>query len=206
MAMQDYDLRIPPELAIDDEPFSDLDYDKYAHVADPDSAVAKFVVDSDGLAEWAMAHVAELDARLEAATAQRDAYHERINAWYERDTASLSTKREFFAMHLRQYLRALREADPDVKSVKLPSGAVVSRVSGPRMTVTNEAEAIAYLKTAFTVEQLDEPIKVTEKVLVSKLAGLVKIDDGRAVDAESGVVVPGMGVEPRGVTYDVKPA
>lgn len=195
MAQQYEDLPpLPPELAIAEEPFTDDEFERRSE------RVVGFQIDSIDVAEWAMAKHAALNAELDVANRRRIGYIERIEAWFARDANRLHANIDFFSMHLKAYMRDRRDADGRTKSIDFPSGRLTSHGSQPRVTVTNDDAVVAWLEQ----QGLDEAVKVTKKPLVSALTGRVVVRDGRAVDAKTGEIVPGMGVLPGTVTYDVK--
>lgn len=204
MLAQHDGLPIPPELAIEgDEPFTTDDLDFHAAGGHSVERVDKFVVTNDDLAEWALAKLAEAQQELVDATLRRDAYVERIDAWYGRDVERLTPRVAFFKGRLTAYMRSLREADAHRKSLSLPSGRLTSTGRKPRVTIVNDDALLEYVKQNWSPEDAAAVIKTVETVLVSKLADRVVVADGRAVDKATGEIVPGMGVDPGGVDYGV---
>lgn len=173
--------RIPPELAAEDEPFSIDTLDAYNDDADPEKVpairqVAGFTITDEGLAEWCMAHVAEIDAGLALADEQHQAYLARINRHHEATVKRLTQRRQFFEAHLVQFARAFRERDPKRnKTLNLPSGQVKSTESRPAATVRDDEAVAEWLATKLDGDALDEAVKVTTKVYVGPFRKLVKI-------------------------------
>lgn len=145
--MTDLPVTLPPRFAVDDEPFPVQLIDRLgtdgalAALADADlppelAPLARFRIDSDDLAEWAMAHVAEVAANRAQIVAQRDAYVERVERWCAEMTARLDKRAEFFDAHLIDYAARRRAEDPkNNKTLRLPSGVVKSTEAQPKPDV-----------------------------------------------------------------------
>lgn len=172
---------IPPELAIDDEPFTleQLDAELHSH-GDPDAAAAhtveRWTITDAGAAEWAMAHVAAIDANLAELAEQHAAYLERIERWHKAAASKLDQRRGFFAAHLERYAAEHRARDPKRnKTLSLPSGKVSSTETHPKVAIADEATLIAWARDHMTDEDLAEVVKVTESAKVMELRKRVQI-------------------------------
>lgn len=165
------DDRIPPDLAVDEEPFTLDRLD--VHMDDPVALapeVAAFQIDSDDLAEWAMAHVAEIDAGLRLLEEQTEARLARIRRHSEAASSRLLRRREFFEAHLVAYAREFRSRDPKRnKTLSLPSGRVSSVESQAEVTVRDDEAVAAWARSTLPDDLIAQVVKVTTKVLVPQL-------------------------------------
>ena len=167
---------IPPELAIDDPPFDVEEVDTF--IVSPETSPARgFVIDSDDYAEWAMAHVAQIDADIEQTAELAKARLARIRRWEKEELDRLRGRREFFASRLIDYAAEIRARDRKRATINLPSGKISSSDVKPKVTVADE-EALA----EWAREHLPEDaVKVTTKVYVGPLrkhTRIVKEDAG----------------------------
>ncbi len=121
-------------------------------------------IDGTGSAAWAMAHVINSGAQLEALTAQAVEWYGRIDAWLVHESAPPRATAAFFAAHLERFALDTREADPRKKSVTLPGGKVQTREAKPRAVVIDEAEALAW-----AAKNAPEAIQTTEKLRLEAL-------------------------------------
>lgn len=187
MALHD-DL-IPPELTVDSEPFDpgELDailagyddadmallFDSWADDNPDDyvperAAVMRWTITDDDLAEWAMAHVAQIDAGLEQLAEQKRERIARINRWHDAATRRLTQRRGFFAHHLTQYAAAFRARDPKRnKTLHLTNGVVSSSEAQPKVVVGNATTIIRWAVEHMTTDDLLAIVK--NDVLVSEL-------------------------------------
>lgn len=183
---------IPPELALDSEPF-DLDQldraigddlpvpDVLASWAGDDpgdyqpstAAVMRWTPRDDADAEWCMTHVAAIDAGLELLTEQTAAYYDRIRRHHTAAEARLTRRRQFFEAHLILYGAEHRARDPKRnKTLRLPSGEVKSVERKPTVDVADEATVIEWAKRVLPEDAYPAVVKhvpATEKLMVGEL-------------------------------------
>lgn len=176
---------IPPELAIEGpEPFTLEQLDRYtdnvpeARAAADDAAelaeVERWTITDDGAAEWAMAHVAAIDANLAELKEQRQAYLDRINRWHSAAVVRLGGRRGFFAAHLERYADQFRARDPKRnKTLHLPSGQVKSSDKQPKVAVLNAQTLVDWALDNMTPEDVAAVVKM--EPLVSELRKRTKI-------------------------------
>lgn len=171
---------IPPELALDGpEPFTLDHLDDVVdllpegspvpeHLCDVLELVDRWTITDDGAAEWAMAHVAAIDANKAALDEQRKAYVERIDRWHRDAVRRLTSRRGYFAGHLERYAAAFRARDPKRnKSLHLPSGTVKSTEAQPKVAVANADRLVQWALDNMTDEDMRAVIKM--EPLVSEL-------------------------------------
>lgn len=210
---------IPPELGPHSmRPLSDEAIDLGAALVNDDAVVLafaagdedlapqleearRFAVDNNRSAEWCMRHVRTIDAHLANHQAQRQAWLDEIAEWYDTVTSQLAARRSFFAHHLITYAIDQRVADPDAKTLQLPSGKVATTekkpvvdlpdTEGAAAKAAQDAKVIEWLRDTFPAEVLEamEPIKVTEAVLKTGLRKLVVIWELVAVFDENDVEI-----------------
>lgn len=183
---------IPPALAIDgDEPFPVQMIDLIdTHEDMPEvAAVHAWSIEDDGAAEWAMAHVAQIQANIDAVNAQAAAYRERIERWHDAMTARLRKRSEFFETHLIAYADAFRARDPKRnKTLHLPSGTVSSTESRPAVIVTDDTAAAEWAQR-LPDEVRDAVVQTTTKVMVVPFRQHVHVGEkiiGYRADLECG--------------------
>jgi hypothetical protein len=166
--------------------------------------VARFAVDDDGDAEWALRTLAAIKREGDEVADQASSWISEIERWRDARMKPLEARTAFFEMHLKGYMRRVREANPKTASLLLPAGRLSSHRTGPKPVVTDEAKLIAWAeedeaRAGFVRKQ------TTVDVLVSTVRALVKVtDDGTVVAKEDGSPVPGLALAPEKTTYDVE--
>lgn len=179
-----------------------------------EAGVARWEVEDDDAAEWAMRKLANARHVIEQAGAQADQWRAPIDAWEEVATASARRTAEFMEGRLAAYmLRRREETDHAVKSIPLPSGALTSKgATTAKVQVDDDVKLAAALREHLTEAELAEVVAVTEstKVYVTPLRNLVKIvehDDGtRSVMlTDAGVWLPGVSIEDPTIQPTVTP-
>lgn len=177
--------QIPPELAIEGpEPFTLEQLDRFtdyppglpagAEDARLFSEVERWEITDDGSAEWAMAHVAAIDANLAELKEQRQAYIARIDRWHTAAVLRLGGRRGFFAGHLERYAAAWRARDPKRnKTLHTASGVVKSTESQPKVAILNEQQLVQWALENMSDEDVAAVVKM--EPLVSELRKRTKI-------------------------------
>lgn len=203
MALTDpSDVPIPAELAVDEEPFdpalvddfTDLSIDTLDDVTDGDrlAPIARFRIDDDGTAEWAMRHVAELDGELAVIAAQDAAWKAKIEDWRHRVSKHAEGRRRFFVAHLEDYQRRRREENPKAKTLALPSGKVTSTTTGGNAKVIDTDQVVAWFEEKFP-DHVGDVVKVEESIKVAEFRKVVRVVDRQIGRAFEGVLSCGHG-------------
>lgn len=143
-----------------------------------------------GAADWAM-------RKLVAAQTARAAYLAQAAEW-QRIAEAFNHTIDFFTDRLAEWGIAQRDVI-DMKTIKLPTGSIATRENKPRVVVDNADVLLEWART-----NAPDAIKIVESVLISKLPTAIA-NDGTVVDPESGEIIPGVGVDPGGITATVKP-
>lgn len=185
-------------------------------------------IEDDGGAEWAMAVLAEAEADIAAVLAHVEAVKRRAEEWADRVVnerrhgdggrvlPSLLESRRIMVAHLEWYGRRQR-ADADRATVDLISGAVRTRASnkGGAVVIEDQELVVEWAKGV-----APELVRVKEDVLVSELRKYVTTTKGGKLrlqapagdddepDPRPAVVldaIPGVAIEPEGLTVTVAP-
>lgn len=122
-------LPMPPELAIDEEPFSEADLTD--HLARPEAEtstlpLARWTIEDDGAAEWALRHLAAAQSSLTEVRDQADIWRSQIDRWEDDQAGRHQGRIAFFVGHLEDFARRRRAENPRAKTLRLPSGEVRS--------------------------------------------------------------------------------
>lgn len=175
---------------------------------DTDEARSGFRIDNDGLAGWALRKHADALRRASMIDAQVQTEVDRVQEWGLRSRSAPVGDAAFFEAALIDYYRRLQGDDPEFPNTyKLPQGNIKRAKNPDRVTVTDEAQFVAWAET-------HAPDAVARKPLVSVLkgTGFRRVIDkaeglaGHVVDAETGEVVPGVAAVQGGTRYEVRPA
>jgi hypothetical protein len=199
-------MSLPAFLAVESEPFSPEDLDLALEPSrDPDDtlwerspAIARWTIEDEGAAQWAMALYAEALAEVFRISAQADEWAERIADWQESESRRAGQRLAFFRVLIEDYARRRREEDPRHKTLRLPSGEVKSRSVAARVVVVDSDVALNWLR-----QNAPETIKVVQSVSMSELRKATRITDDGVVCPETGELVPGVEVEPDHVSFSV---
>lgn len=172
-----------------------------------ESEPERWRVRTDDDAEWALRHLAESEAELDALRQRAHQWQEKIQAWFEHAAKRTARSSEFWTEHLAWYSRNQR-AETGRKSIVLPSGEVSTRLVNDAVEII---DSDALLRWA--TENCPEIIRHREDVQVSTLRKHVEFDDfdrvhHRRTDEETGETslerVPGVSLRPGSISTTVK--
>lgn len=189
MSMPLGDIPLPAELATTgDEPDDELldrwfEHQASAHgtTLDDDEryvpdAVARFVIDDDGKAEWALRKLAQIRATKAEHAERRDEWVARITAWFDKATAKLDEGEAWFTGLLTEYVTATREASGGkTKTITLPSGTLGTKIVNPAVQIDDKETVLAWAQ-----ENAPEFVKTVHSIGVRDLrevASVVEVPD-----------------------------
>jgi phage host-nuclease inhibitor protein Gam len=219
---------LPPELVLDEPPWSEQELDALAAEAEAGYDVERMrtrELAGTEQAQWAMAELARLRGLLGELKVQSDAWTARITKWYEDSTHPLKGRAAFLEDRLEHYALAMRERF-DTATVKLPSGEVTTRKSAAKVVSTDDDAVIAWLKDNATQLDFDDCVRTTYELRISEVrkhvSPHVAVDDDGVVtgyvfmydhpdhvglnQASDLFVVPGLAIEDEKLTPKVTPA
>lgn len=206
---------MPPELALDEPPLTDtdlavyfgdaealaveasLDFDAAAELLreaatdSPVHAAARWRIEADDQAEWAMRKLLVAEDEMRQLIAQRDEYVARIDAWLERCAKASARTVGYMTERLEDYGVRRREAGGS-PTLHLPSGSVKTSSSRPAADVDDDDVVATWLETIdgrLPAEQaakwaaamddaeltLDDVVQRKAKVYVGKFRKLVHV-------------------------------
>lgn len=111
-------------------------------------------VTDDPDAEWAMRKLAAVERERDDVREQAQLWRDEISRWERERCRPLDARAAFFEGALIDYLRELRDADPAVKSRKLPSGTISSRSSGAKVVIADADAVIAWAEATLDGDDL----------------------------------------------------
>ncbi len=166
-----------------DPPFTDDDLEAYFSWEDENDAletgepmgeerepflspVVAWSVCDTGSAEFAMRMLSHTEAAIAQVKADSKRFKEQIERWEAEQLAKPERTVNFFTGQLVTYARRKREEDGD-KTVKLPSGAVTSRLNPARPEVTEEEPFIEWARTTPMVKPKWSPVMKEIKARVT---------------------------------------
>ncbi len=178
---------LPPELALDDEPFPVEQLDTALSIGlHPGPVDAPWQITDDGAAEWALRRLAEADAELHALSQRATDWSNRIRDWFEHRAKPLERRADFFRGRLHSYALDRREAGAGA-TLSLPSGKV-STLPGRVRVEVSDPEAFKVWAAANREHQL---VRCRYDIAKVDAAKMLTAKDGLAVD-DTGEVVPGV--------------
>lgn len=155
----------------------------------------RFRIEDDRAATWAMRRLYATESKVrefEQIAAEEIA---RVNDWLAQVIAPLDRDRNYFTGLLTQYARQQRDAEGR-KSIALPHGKITSRATSPKWHV-NDEQTIEWARMS-----CPDVIVTKESLSLTAMKERFQVADGRAID-ENGEVVPGVVIDPAGVSYSI---
>lgn len=157
-----------------------------------------FVVDSDQKAAWALRKYHAALAKTTQAEELAEVEMRRIDAWLENRRHVNSRDIDFFGGLLSRYALEQREAF-DRKTIDLPDGLIQTRTVNEKFVVEDRDAFVAWAK-----ENAPELLRTTYGADMSKIGEKCVAADQSVVDQETGMVIPGIRVEPGRVSANIK--
>lgn len=126
----------------------------------------KFEITDRDSAEWAMERIFEAEADLEALIRREEILLENLRSMRHPIEKRVEWLRARFAGELEEWARAELEGSK-TRTVKTPFGKISFRGHGARISIADHDRALEWAKAREDVP--DEAIKITEKLLISKI-------------------------------------
>lgn len=184
-------------------PLVDPDYPAAGHVPVEDSRPAKWQVVDTGSAEYAMRRVAHSRATIAARKAEAKVFKRQIDDWLAGQVGPLESRAAFFEQHLTEYARWQRETN-GVKTLKLPSGEVPSRVVPARPEINDKVFVAWALQNAWHSALRTTYAPVADEV--KRSVSFTQTENGWVAVGPHGEVVEGVELVPEHISFTVKPA
>lgn len=193
--MSTADVPLPPELAVEVEPFTDWELGRYLEAVDDvdpterplPADVAGYRITADDQAEWAGRKLALAAERVRVAREQAEEWIARIEHNFETATKADRASTEFFESLLADYGLRVRQAG-GAATLHLPSVTVTTSHHQPAVKVDDDDIAADRLRAIFEMDlpdyvdfDFDDLVKITRKVYVGPLRKLVRVAE---VDAK----------------------
>lgn len=157
------------------------------------------IADLDSL-NWTFRKLAALELKRKENEALAKKEYERIKVWEEKATKDIEEHKQFLLMHVEEYARNQRAADPKWKATT-PYGKVGFRKQQPKWSY-DEQKALESVESI----GLDKYIRVKKELDKTTLKASVKVlEDGRVVDTETGFFIEGVSVseQPEAIKVEV---
>jgi phage host-nuclease inhibitor protein Gam len=163
---------LPPFLAVDEEPLTDLEILGFIEAAavdgEDDPHRPRWSIDSDEEAEWAMRKLAYEERALRTIADQAEDWAARIQRWHDEVIKPHKSTAAFFRGALEDYARRQREEGR--LSVPLPSGKVSTRNVPASVKVADEATVLDCLPAWDRVYVTKESIRLRELQQITAVA------------------------------------
>lgn len=162
-----------------------------------------FNINNDDQALWAMRSLAQAQRRIDEVKRQAQVELDRINAWVEANTASLTGTVEYFDRILGDYLMRVREDEQDGrKSLSFPDGTVTSRVTQPKVEVTDLEAFLSWAEANGHAEW----VRVKREADLATIKKFVDFGESDVLDPVTGEVIVGLSPIAGGINTSVKVA
>lgn len=170
--------------------------DQSEYVDDDGEYSSGFIVDSDEKAAWALRKYKAAVAKNDEAAALAASEITRIERWLDERRRINNRDVDFFAALLQNYALSERR-ERDRKKIDLPDGVVQTRQSSQRFKLVDKAVFVEWAK-----ENAPSALRVVYTPDMSVVSRVFVMAGDSAVD-DSGVVVPGVGVEHERITATI---
>lgn len=162
-----------------------------------------FSINNDDEALWAMRSLAQAQRRIDEVKRQAQVELDRINAWVEANTVSNQQAVDYFDRTLGDYLMRVREDDADGrKSLSFPDGTVTSRVTQPKIEVTDLEAFLSWAESNGHTHW----VRVKREADLATIKKSVDFDVESVLDPITGKAIAGLFPVAGGINTSVKVA
>lgn len=161
----------------------------YEHAEQVSSTAGSFRITNQSQAIWALRKMTKMERRRAEAKATALDEIDRISKWLTDIEEKTQGQLAYFEALLRDYFIREQQADPKLKSIKLPHGTLKMRKQQPEYSFDDE-QIIAWAK-----DNLPEAIQIKEALLKIPVKEYIK---------ETGEVIPGVTVSIRPDKFSVE--
>ena len=159
-----------------------------------------FSINDKEQAIWALRKIAIIERVRKEAREAAQAEINRIQDWLADEEKRADQDRAYLDELLEQYHRAVLEDNPKAKTIKLPHGELEIRKQQPEYIKSDDTVKVWAQENRPELLVPQEP-KLDWATLKKSLQAT---DDGRAVDTETGEIVPGVGINERPAKFSIK--
>lgn len=152
----------PTPAPLDLPPAADIlypDFPTFAASAVPDASAAtpdasstapapSFVIDSLAKADWAVSRILDAELRISRRSALAADLHARIDAWFQKSSASDNDTVVYITGLLRPYAESEIGKQRRSRTLLLPSGSVSLRKLADRLDIVDRDAALAYCEAS----------------------------------------------------------
>ena len=162
-----------------------------------------YTITTDDEALWAMRRLAQAQRRIDEVKRQAQVELDRINAWVEANTSKHGREVEFFDLALSEYLISVRQNEQDGrKSLDFPDGVGTSRVTPPKVAVTDAEAFLAWAEA----NGHSEWVRVKREADVSAIKKVADFDGNIVLDPTTGTPIDGLQHTEGGISVSIKVA
>lgn len=158
-----------------------------------------FQVTDDNAANWALRKIKQHQEQQKENNSLAESEIEKIKSWLSAENGQAQQSIDYFQGLLAAYALQKRDNDPKFKSLKLPNGQLSFRKQQPKWSLDKET-IIQSLKDADATNL----IKVTEEPKLADIKKAFKVQDGKAINPETGEVIVGIVIEEQPDKFGVK--
>ena len=159
----------------------------------------RFKIEDINAANWALRKISAAQAAIRERETLARAEVERVQQWLDGETQKLKGDIEFFEGLLHEYHQQELKLDEKRKTIKLPHGTLKMRAQQPDYQRDD-----VKLKEWAEANKRDVLIPQPPKLDWASLKKAIRPVDGKAIDVDTGEVIPGIAIVDRPPKFSVE--
>lgn len=159
----------------------------------------RFRIEDDQSADWALSKIIEAKNELDKIQSFAKSKVDNIKTWEEESSKKHLNSIDYFESILADYAMRKRQERPDFKSIKLPNGKFEFRKKQPKWEY-DEKKIVKTLKE----NGMEGFIRVKESPDKAAIKKNLIVQNGKAINPETGEFVEGITVIDQGEGFNVK--
>lgn len=164
-----------------------------------DTDKTRFRIEDDQSADWALSKIIEANNELEKIQKFAEIKIEKVQSWEEESSKKHLNSIDYFESILADYAMRKRQENPDFKSIKLPNGKFEFRKKQPKWEY-DEKKIVKTLKE----NGMENFIRIKESPDKATIKKSLIVQNGKAINPETGEFVEGITVIDQGEGFNVK--
>lgn len=158
-----------------------------------------FSVKDDKAANWALRKIKHLQGQQESNNQLAQEEVDKIQEWNKGANDKLQRDIDYFQSLLANYAMEKRQEDPKFKKLELPNGKISFRKQQPQWDYDKKS-----IVNTLRDSGLSELIRMKEEPDATKIKKVLEVLNGRAINPDTGEIIPGITVIDREDAFKVE--
>ncbi|MGG4324069.1 host-nuclease inhibitor Gam family protein [Bacillus sonorensis] len=182
-------------------PLQAFELNEISNSSMPQEGSPQFEITDMNSLNWAFRKIAALKTQEKEIKALAATERQRIDEWESQELKPVTDNLAFFENLVSVYHSKQLDQDPKAKTLSTPYGKSKSRAIKEQPKPANKDQLLKHVKEAGLTELIKEDVKWGE---FKKTLSIKELGGKKVVIDQNGQVVPGVGIEPASINFNVE--